>query len=55
MPLTGVKVNAYHCDAGAMANVVPNTDYRTFFFCAIVCGSCAVVVVLTVLLPYDAV
>lgn len=30
MPVTGVSVKVYHCDAAAMANVVPNLDYGTF-------------------------
>ena len=35
MPVTGVKVTVYHCDAGAMANVVPNLDYgRCFLLCS---------------------
>lgn len=34
MPVTGVKVTAYHCDAGAMANVVPNQDYG---MCVLLC------------------
>lgn len=34
MPVTGVTVKAFHCDAQAMANVVPNADYRT---CVLLC------------------
>ena len=34
MPVTGVTVKAFHCDAQAMANVIPNDDYRT---CVLLC------------------
>ena len=37
MPVTGVSVTVFHCDAAAMANVVPNLDYGIHLFYHIVC------------------
>ena len=30
MPVSGVKVQVFHCDARAMTNVIPGTKYRKY-------------------------